>query len=61
MLENEIIPIAIIALFIVVTQTFAWTRDNTQGLFPSERTSDICTACFLDVLFAFLVSGIWLI
>lgn len=61
MLENEIIPIAIIALFIVVTQTFAWIRDNTQGLLPSERASAICTACLLDVLFAFLVAGIWLI
>lgn len=61
MMENNIIPIAIIALFTIVTQAFAWTRDNTQGLFPSERTSAICTACLLDVLFAFLVAGIWLI
>ena len=61
MMENNIIPIAIIVLFTIVTQTFAWKCDNTQGLFPSERTSDICTACLLDVIFAFLVSGIWLI
>lgn len=54
-------PLIAIILFVLVTQIWAWTRDNTTSFIAcSDRGFAVLLATILDVLFIFLVGGIWL-
>ena len=56
------IPLAIIIVFVLVTQAFAWTRDDTivEKRKPTERDIAVTAASTLDVLFAAIVALIWI-
>ena len=61
-LDSPKFPIIIIAVFIVVTQALAWTRDNTviEKFKPTERDIAVTAAFTLDILFAAIVTIIWI-
>ena len=58
------IPIAIIAAFVTITQAFAWTRNDTPSIIgkdkPTDRDIAVTFASTLDVLFAAIVTIIWI-
>ena len=60
--ESAFFPIAIIVLFIIITQIFAWTRDDTiiEKFKPTERDIAVTAASTLDVLFAAIIAIIWI-
>lgn len=62
MTESAVFPIAIIVVFIAVTQIFAWTRDDTiiEKFKPTERDIAVTAAATLDILFAAIVAIIWI-
>ena len=62
MTESAVLPLAIIVVFIAVTQIFAWTRDDTtiEKLKPTERDIAVTAASTLDVLFAAIIAIIWI-
>lgn len=54
-------PIIAIALFVLITQGVAWTRDDTPTMFfPTERDCAILFATLLDVVFILFVGGVWI-
>lgn len=61
-LDSPKFPIIVIAVFIAVTQVFAWTRDDTviEQFKPTERDIAVTAASTLDVLFAAIVTIIWI-
>lgn len=61
-LDSPKFPIVVIAVFIAVTQVFAWTRDDTviKKFKPTERDIAVTAASTLDVLFAAIVTIIWI-
>ena len=62
MTESAVFPLAIIVVFIAVTQIFAWTRDDTiiEKFKPTERDIAVTAAATLDILFAAIVTIIWI-
>ena len=62
MTESAVLPLAIIVVFIAVTQIFAWTRDDTiiEKLKPTYRDIAVTAASTLDVLFAAIITIIWI-
>jgi len=54
-------PLIAIILFVLVTQIWAWTRDNTTSFIAcSDRGFAVLFATVLDVVFILFVGGIWL-
>lgn len=56
------IPIFVIVVFIAITQLFAWTRDDTiiEKFKPTERDIAVTAAFTLDILFASIITVIWI-
>lgn len=58
------IPLVIIVVFVAATQIFAWTRDDTTSIIdknkPTDRDIAVTAASTLDVLFAAIVTVIWI-
>ena len=54
-------PVMAIMLFVVATQTWAWTRSKASDwLVTSNRAIAVFCMTFLDLLFIAIVGGIWI-
>lgn len=54
-------PIIAIIIFVLATQIWAWTRDDSTGpIAVSDRDFAVFLATALDELFIAIVGGIWI-
>lgn len=54
-------PIIAIIIFVLATQAWAWTRDDSRCFSPiSDRGFAVLFATFIDALFIAIVGGIWI-
>ena len=60
--DSPLIPTIVIAAFIAITQLFAWTRDDTiiETFKPTARDIAVTAAFTLDILFASIITVIWI-
>ena len=54
-------PVIAIIIFVLATQIWAWTRDDSGFYFPiSYRGFAVLFATFIDAFFIAVVGGIWI-
>lgn len=54
-------PIIAIVIFVLATQIWAWTRDDSRCFSPiSDRGFAVLFATFIDAFFIAVVGGIWI-
>ena len=53
-------PVFVIILFCVISQIWAWTRDDTDMFLGSDREWAFIVATSLDILVMIFIGGIWL-
>lgn len=60
--DSPLYPTIVIVAFIAITQIFAWTRDDTiiEKFKPTERDIAVTAAFTLDILFASIITVIWI-